>query len=180
MQPQGQQLAFRGELYPQQPQPHPHDVEAAQTPPKLRQRRSCCCSALVSLWWLLASLVTIGVVVQLAIVHAGVRTTSEVESRVSRDAGSKAQLAFGLWDSRKTATPLQLQVSVSIALGSRAFDEDVRVIAEDSNFFFVTVDHATIEESEFVNSQLFIDRVNEQLEQFGGLTVLSKGPRLVK
>jgi len=102
------------------------------------------------------------------------------ERRVARDEKIHDQIRFGVWDSHRAVTQLQLQVSVSVALGVRAADGDVVVVAEDNFFFKVTVDHATIEELEYIASTAFFDRLNIQLNYYDGFGVLSKPPMFLK
>ena len=75
---------------------------------------------------------------------------------------------------------MQLQVSVSMALGVRAEDDDIKVVVEDNFFYRITVDHATHEEVDYISTEAFINKLNEQLSYYGGVGVLSKPPRLLK
>ena len=61
-----------------------------------------------------------------------------------------------------------------------ADDGDIDVVEKENFFFEITVDHATVEEVEFIASPAFIARLNQQMSFFGGFPVLSKPPRLVK
>jgi hypothetical protein len=102
------------------------------------------------------------------------------ERRIARDSSIKDRVEFGIWDSRRSITPMQLQVSVSMALGVRAEDDDINIKIEDNSFFEITVQHATQEEVDYISTETFIDKLNGQLSYYGGLGVLSKPPRLLK
>ena len=145
--------------------------------PKLKNRRACC-TTLVFLWTMCATAILFVQLANLRLFHAS--EDDAFERRLVRDESIHEYVAFGIWDSHRSITKLQLQVCVSVALGVRASDGDVTVEAEDNYFFRVAVDHATIEEVEYISSVKFFDRLNAQLLFYGGLSVLSKPPKIIK
>lgn len=163
------------------------DVEAAdgaeevkrEGPPKLKSRRAFC--SLLTLWTVFT--VCFAAVFLVQALSARLETVSvdeALERRLARDSTIKDKVAFGVWDSRTSITQLQLQVAISMALGVRADDGDITIHVEDNSFFEIEVDHATIEEVEYISSSTFLERLNFHMSQFGGLGVLSKPPRLKK
>ena len=158
-------------------------VDARRVPLKLKQ--NSCFSTLAGVWMLISVVFAALFLVQIAMtMHPGllesVGTEHGLERRLARDITIRDRCTFGIWDSRGAITQLQLQVGVSMALGVRADDDDVHVDADENYFFHVAVEHATIEEAEFVASKLFADKLNAQLSHYGGIGVLSKPPRLLK
>ena len=151
-------------------------VEAKRELPKLKSRRTFC-TWLVILWTACTLSIAAGIAFHL---FNSASADDEFERRLARDSSIRDRVVFGLWDSEQASTKLQLQVSVSVALGVRAEDGDIEVEEEDNHFFKVTVDHATVEETEYLASPKFLQRLNTQLGYYGGLAVLSKPPRLVK
>lgn len=153
----------------------------AKRPPRLRSRRAFCMT-LVGIWTTVTLIVAVMLVMQVASSRYFDMSTSDsaLERRLARDSTIRDTAEFGIWDSRRVVTPLQLQVVVSMALGVRAADDDVHVTAEDNFFYVVSVQHATVEEVEFIGSTGFINRLNTHLEPYGGLAVISKPPKLVK
>ena len=154
-------------------------VAAKRLPPPKLKRRGCCTSLLGMLAILIVLVVFGGLVFELRAFEL-TEVDSALERRIARDSTIKDQLVFGVWDSRHSITKLQLQVAISMALGVRADDGDVEVAADESFFFNVRVEHATVEEVDFVASDAFVDRLNVQLAHYGGAGVVSKPPRLVK
>lgn len=152
-----------------------------EAPPRLKGKRTFC-TTLVTVWTICTICVAVGLVVQLLGAHVfdQLDSDNEFERRLARDETIRDKVFFGVWDSRRAVTQLQLQVSVSMALGVRASDGDIRIDAEDNYFFEVEVDHATVEEVEYIASPKFVDRLNAQLNYYGGVGVLSKPPRLIK
>ena len=133
------------------------------------------------LWTFVTTIVALTVVVQtIALRPMDTTYTDDLERRLARDPSIKDKVNFGLWDSHGVITKLQLQVATSMALGVRADDGDIDVVEKENFFFEITVDHATVEEVEFIASPAFIARLNQQMSFFGGSPVLSKPPRLVK
>jgi hypothetical protein len=112
----------------------------------------------------------------------GIVQTEEdaLERRIARDDSVSDYVLFGVWDSHVAITPLQLQVAVSMALGVRAADDDVHVVADEQSFFEVRVEHATAEECDYIASPNFLVKLNLQLTHYGGSAVLSRPPRLHK
>ena len=102
------------------------------------------------------------------------------ERRLARDESITDYLKFGVWDSHGAITPLQLQVAVSMALGVRASDDDIRVVGDEESFFEVQVEHATAEECDYVASPAFMAKLNVHLVHYAGSGVLSRPPRLHK
>jgi hypothetical protein len=148
-------------------------------PPKLRSRRPCC-TTVAMLWCAATSVAACMFALQAVVIHGEESATHGLERRLARDGSIRAAVRFGIWDSKATITPLQLQVSVSVALGVRAADDDIDVRGESDHFFLVTVQHATVEESEYIGSQQFLASLNVQLENYGGSAVLSRPPTLLK
>jgi len=151
------------------------------SPPRLKNRRTFC-TTLVTVWAVCTLCVAAGLVVHATSYRFFDVSDSDqdFERRLARDETIRDKVFFGVWDSHRAVTQLQLQVSVSMALGVRAEDGDIRVKAEDNYFFEVEVDHATVEEVEYIASAKFVDRLNSQLTYYGGVGVLSKPARLVK
>ena len=152
-----------------------------ETPPRLKGRRTFC-TTIVTVWTICTVCVAAGLMLQLLSYRLFDQSDSDqdFERRLARDDTIRDRVCFGVWDSHRAVTQLQLQVSVSMALGVRASDGDIRVEAEDNYFFEVEVDHATVEEVEYIASPKFVERLNSQLSYYGGTGVLSKPPRLVK
>lgn len=165
-----------------------HDVEAAadeaegdkrrESLPKLKSRRAFC--GLLGLWTLTTTCFAMIFLFQTLSEKFGTVTDDAIERRLARDSTIKDKVAFGIWDARTSITPLQLQVAVSMALGVRADDGDIEIKVDDNSFFEVRVEHATIEEVEYIASITFLERLNVQMSHYGGSGVLSKPPRLVK
>jgi len=154
-----------------------YDGADTTSPPKLKNRRACC-TTLVVVWTICTS-----VILFFQLANSRLFDASEddaFERRLVRDESIHEYVTFGIWDSHRSITKLQLQVCVSVALGVRASDGDVSVEAEDNFFFRVAVDHATVEEVEYISSVKFFDRLNSQLLFYGGLSVLSKPPKIIK
>ena len=157
-----------------------HYVDARRGPPKLKPRRGCCWVA-VTLWAAMG-IVFLVFAFQLHI-HSSLFSVDEsatLERRLARDESIRDELSFGVWDSQRSVTPLQLQVAVSMALGVRAEDDDIRVVSDENSFFKIEIKHATIEEAEFVASDAFISKLNTQLMHYNGNAVLSHPPKLKK
>jgi hypothetical protein len=124
-----------------------------------------------------------GTIICLQIYHTHVRDAEDAlafERRVARDGAIKEGLEFGIWDSMSKITPLQLQVAISLALGVRADDGDVHVNEQENSFFVIRVDHATVEEIDFINSDAFVSSLNTHTLHYDGRCVLSKRARLIK
>lgn len=155
-------------------------VDASNEPPPKLQPRRTACSIMMVLWCLLSVIVVVGLVLQATLLHRGDEEESKLARRLARDPSVTTSASFGIWDSKGVITPLQLQVSVSVALGVRSEDEDVRVVAGEAHFFTISVQHATLEEVDFANTDVFLDRLNTQLENYGGVGVLSRQARLYK
>jgi len=158
----------------------PTHVDVQREPPaKLRGRRPCC-TTLAVLWCAATSIAACTFFLQAVVVHGEESATHGLERRLARDSSIRATARFGVWDSKATITPLQLQVCVSVALGVRADDDDVDVREESNHFFVISVQHATVEESEYIGSSQFLASLNIQLENYGGSAVLSRPPALLK
>ena len=156
-------------------------VVAKQYPPPILKARRSVCTTMLILWTIVTTIVALTVVVQtIALRPMDTTYTDDLERRLARDPSIKDKVNFGLWDSHGIITKLQLQVATSMALGVRADDGDIDVVEKENFFFEITVDHATVEEVEFIASPAFIARLNQQMSFFGGFPVLSKPPRLVK
>lgn len=155
-------------------------VDAKRLPPPKLKRRNCCCTSLLGMLAILIVLVVFGGLVFELRAFELTEVDSALERRIARDSTVKDQLVFGVWDSKHSITKLQLQVATSMALGVRADDGDVSVDSLDSFFFNVRVEHATVEEVDYIASDVFIDRLNVQMAHYGGIGVLSKPPHLVK
>ena len=156
------------------------DSSLIGNPPRLKPRRSCCFT-IMGLWVLLVACA--GTVICVQIYHTHVRDAEDAlafERRVARDETIKDGLEFGIWDSMSKITPLQLQVAISLALGVRADDGDVHVTEQENSFFVIRVDHATVEESDFINSDVFVSSLNTHTLHYDGKCVLSKRARLIK
>ena len=150
-----------------------------EPPPKLRGRRPCC-TTLAVLWCVATSVAASLFLLQAVAVHGEESANHGLERRLARDGSIRAAVRFGIWDSKAAITPLQLQVSISVALGVRADDDDIDVREESNHFFVIVVQHATVEESEYIGSSQFLAQLNEQLENYGGSAVLSRPPALLK
>lgn len=156
------------------------DALSMNAPPRLKPRRSCCFT-IVGLWALVV--VCACTVTCLQIYHTHIRDAEEArafERRVARDDTITDVLEFGIWDSMSKLTPLQLQVAISLALGVRADDGDVNVSEQENSFFVLRVNHATVEESDFINSDAFVSTLNKHTVYYEGKCVLSKRARLIK
>ena len=152
----------------------------AQRPPKLRQRRSCCVT-ITLMWSMIVIAAVFVVIVELYHMHSStIEEKRLIEKRVARDDGVKDRAGFGVWDQQSRLTPLQLQVAVSLALGVRANDDDVHVTKMENFFFAVSVEHATGEEIDYINGETFIETLNEHVEHYEALCVISQRARLVK
>ena len=163
------------------------DVEAAndadevkrEAPPKLRSRRTFC--TLLGLWTVFTICFAVVFLFQALSSRLDSASVDEaLERRLARDSSIKDKVTFGVWDSRTSITQLQLQVAISMALGVRADYCDITSHVEDNHFFEIEVDHATVEEVEYIASSGFLERLNVHMAQFNGLGVLSKPPRLKK
>ena len=148
-------------------------------PPRLKQRN--CCSTLAGIWFAFSIVAGLLILANTFLtLHAGTSDDAPSTRRLARDPGITDTCAFGVWDSRRKLTSLQLQVGVSMALGVRADDGDIQISALDNFFFDVAVQHCTAEEVDYLASGAFLDRLNEQLDHYDGYTVLSKPPVLLK
>lgn len=141
----------------------------------------CCCLTPVSLVGI-AYLLAPGLVMQLVPMSLRADAAAAADNRaVTRDATIQDHAELGLWDSQQRATPLQMQVALSQALGVRVEDEDVRVTPQQNRHFFeIKIDHATQEEIVYMESQVFLASLNAYLAQFGACGVLTHSPRLLK
>ena len=142
---------------------------------------ACCCltpASLLGVAYLLAPDTVLGLVPNA--LRADPATA--VDNRaVKRDETIKDHIELGLWDSKQSATPLQLQVATSLALGVRVDDEDVSVAAQQNRHFFeIKIDHGTQEELVFLDSPVFLASLNAHLAQFGASAVVTHSPKLVK
>jgi len=154
-----------------------YDHKFSRPPPKLKNRR-CCCIALIMTWTLLSTTFSVVTLLNLHDMNVFQTEGASLERRIARDDSIRDFVLFGVWDSRVSITPLQLQVAVSMALGVRASDDDVHVTADEESFFQVRVDHATIEEVEYIGSSGFFSRLNTHMSHYGGVGVLSRPPKL--
>jgi hypothetical protein len=149
-------------------------------PPKLKGKRTFC-TTLVALWTACTTAVALLLVLQTFNSKFWESDVDQaIERRLARDDTIKDRVLFGVWDSRQSITPLQLQVAVSMALGVRASDGDIRVEADENSFFEISVDHATVEEVEYIAGAAFMERLNTQMAHYGGSGVLSKPPKLLR
>lgn len=151
-------------------------------PLRLKPRRGCCL-ATVATWGVFGTVLLVVAVESHARAGASLFSADEtatLERRLARDATIQDELRFGIWDSRRSITPLQLQVAISVALGVRAEDDDVRVLADENSFFKIEIFHATIEEAEYVASDAFFAKLNAHLAHYDGNAVLSHPPKLQK
>lgn len=156
------------------------DAATLSNPPILKPRRSCCCT-LIGVWVLFV--MCTAAIIGVQIYHTHLREVDErraFERRVARDDSILDRLEFGIWDSMGMLTKLQLQVAVSLALGARADDGDVHVMEQENAFYSILIDHATIEECDFVNSDAFATELNVHTRHYDGKCVLSKRARLLK
>ena len=156
------------------------DASFMNAPPRLKPRRNCCFT-IFGLWALVV--VCACTVICLQIYHTHLKDVEDAlafERRVARDDTITDVLEFGIWDSMSKLTPLQLQVAISLALGVRADDGDVQVRGRENSFFVIRVDHATAEESDFINSDAFASTLNKHTVYYEGKCVLSKRARLLK
>lgn len=155
-------------------------VEAKRSaPPKLKTRRTCC-MMLVMVWTICTFSLSCVMLFQVTSSRLADVSDPATERRIARDPTIKDRVAFGIWDSKRSVTPMQLQVSVSMALGVRADDDDITVNVEDNSFYEITVNHATSEEADYIATDAFMQKLNGQLSYYGGGGVLSKPPRLLK
>ena len=167
--------------------PISHDyVDALKTihhppPPKLKNRKCCCLLTIILMWTSFSTLLLFATLLNINDL-AYFRSSEEAVTgrRISRDSNIRDFVLFGIWDSKVAITPLQLQVAVSVALGVRADDDDVYVKSDDESFFVVRVEHATDEETEYIASNGFLEKLNRQLTFYGGLGVVSRQPKLHK
>jgi hypothetical protein len=148
-----------------------------EPPPRLKARRPCC-TTLMMLWFCSLLVFAGFFAIQATTLHA--EESRGIDRRLARDSSIRDVVEFGVWDARGQVTALQLQVSVSVALGVRAADDDVHILENDNHFFRIHVDHATIEETEYLASEGFLERLNEQLTNYDGRAVLSVPPTLRK
>lgn len=142
---------------------------------------TCCClgpAALVGAAYVLAPDAV------LSMLPASVRTDPDAQANnraVKRDESIPDHCELGIWDSQQHATPLQMQVALSLALGVRVDDEDVSVMAQQNRHFFeIKISHATQEEVVYIESPVFLASLNAHLTQFGAQAVLTHSPKLVK
>ena len=136
-------------------------------------------ASLIGIAYLLAPDIVLG------LLPASLRTDpvaqANARAAVKRDDSIKDSIIFGIWDSKQSITPLQLQVAISMTLGVRVEDEDVTVKPQQNRHFFeVKVEHATQEELVHIESEMFLASLNVHLVQFGGNSVITHSPRLVK
>jgi hypothetical protein len=160
-----------------------HFVDARRLRPAELKGRSCFCLTITGLWAMFVTLFLILTLVQFHHFHLFESQLAEdpaLEKRLARDGTIKDTLVFGVWDSQRLVTPLQLQVAISMALGVRAEDDDVNVRADENYFFEVIVQHATIEEVEYSGSDAFLSKLTAHLVHYGGNAVLSHPPKLNK
>ena len=129
---------------------------------------------------MIATFVVAGLVLQTVLLNKSDVDETKLSRRLARDPTVRTVVSFGVWDSKGAITPLQLQVSVSVALGVRADDDDVHVVAGEAHFFTICVQHATLEETDFLNTEAFMDRLNVQLQNYGGFGILSRQAHLFK
>lgn len=142
---------------------------------------ACCCLAPASL---VGAAYLIAPDAMLGMLPAALRedpAESTDNRAVRRDETIRDHAELGLWDSQQHATPLQMQVALSQALGVRAADEDVSVVAQQNRHFFeIHIQHATQEEVVFIDTPVFLASLNAHLSQFGASAVVTHSPKLVK
>lgn len=154
-------------------------VDAKRKLPKLRPNRMFC-STLVGMWTFFTLLGSGSLIFQLKSNRFFETKDPVVERRITRDETIVDRLVFGIWDSKHSSTPMQLQVSVSMALGVRANDGDIEIKVEDNFFYEIYIEHATSEEVDYISTDTFLTRLNQQLSYYEGFAVLSKPPKLLK
>lgn len=154
-------------------------VDAKRSVPKLKTSRTCC-TTLVGLWTFFTLLGSGSMIFQVMSTRLFENSDPVIERRIARDETILDRVVFGIWDSRRAVTPMQLQVSVSMALGVRADDGDIQIKIEDNCFYEIFVEHATNEEVDYISTELFLTRLNHQLSYYDGFAVLSKPPKLLK
>ena len=155
------------------PDPPPPPPPPEPPPAKLNSSRRCCFLLLFA--WAICTLGLFGYATStLDVFQPPIRIAEE------RDESINDVLFFGLWDAKGMLTPLQLQVGVSLTLGTRTVDEDISVKAEEDFFFDVSIAHGSVVELETVLSPQFVHSLNHNLSPFGGQVVLSRQPRLRK
>jgi len=160
---------------------HDHvDVRKFLHPPPTLKSRRCCCVTIIVTWTLFSTTFFIATLMNIHSMGLFQNEDASLERRIVRDNSIPDFVSFGVWDSRVSITPLQLQVVVSMALGVRASDDDVHVYADDESFFDVRVDHANAEEIEYIASPAFLTRLNTHMAPYGGIGVLSRPPKLHK
>ena len=172
---------------------HDDDVDSKKDLPRLPNGNSrlccvlgvcafvCCCltpASLIGIAYILAPDIVLG------LLPASLRTDPSLaadQRAVKRDGSIRDYCDLGVWDSQQKATPLQMQVALSQALGVRADDEDVSVTAQQNRHFFeIRIDHATQEEVVFIDSAVFLASLNTHLSTFGASAVVTHTPKLVK
>lgn len=160
-----------GTATPEAPPPPPPPLEPP--PARLNTSRHFCFALLV-LWSVCTMLLFFYSTSTMEMFQPPLRILEE------RDETVHDVLFFGLWDSKRALTPLQLQVGISLTLGTRTIDEDIRVVPLEDYFFEVSVQHGSVVELETVLSPQFVLSLNKNLVPFGGQVVLSRQPRLRK
>lgn len=142
----------------------------------------CCCLVPAILVWSLYSFFPETIMPFLPFLARDVDGILDANARaVRRDETIRDAVELGLWDSQQRATPLQLQVALSQALGVRAEDEDVHVTTQQNlHFFEIRIDHGTQEECVYIDSVAFLTSLNTHLAQFSATAVVTHSPRLVK
>jgi hypothetical protein len=161
----------------------PTFVDARRITPVTLKGRSCLSVGISGLWAMFVILFVVLALVQMHHFHMFEYQIAEdpaFEKRLARDGTIRDSLCFGVWDSQRKVTPLQLQVAVSMALGVRADDDDIHVRVDENYFFEVLVQHATIEEVEYAGSDTFLAKLNAHLLHYGGSAVMSHPPKLQK
>lgn len=107
------------------------------------------------------------------------RTRAAPFRQHKESAAGAPPVAVGLWDERRTITPLQLTVSLALALN--VDEEHVRVHALDAHFFSAMVLHEGDWVIDAVNSEdsaPFLAALNAQAQRFGATLVVSKNARV--
>ena len=150
-------------------------------PPLLDRRRPLCAVQFCLVVLVSAAVATTCLIVQVN--HPFFRMPS-MERRVAtelprRRASALETLGFGVWDATRVLTPMQVIVSVSLALGPNVHDEDVHAVAAGSGFFDVRIDHASSAMRDFINDASFLTALNDRTKAFSASLVFTRSAVLM-
>ena len=156
------------------PHLHHHFVEMPPAPSLPRRGLSMACVGLTGcLCFLLV------VTLQIWLLQIDMLSVSQIHAHVRRHGtgeGTRDAVSMGLWDEQAHITPMQLCVSLSMAL--RVDERHVEVVPEQNHFFTVRIFEDLDSIMDLASQSGFQQLLNTHTQMFGGTMIVSRVPTI--